>query len=306
MRPLARRAARRLDPFLARAGLSAARRLDPWRPHFLRLECPPAALEGPRYGWGRPRHARLEQLLGRYEESYRIELEDLSQWSDELLNIPLHPTSPGQPCWINQWLPGLDTATLYGFIRKLTPARYVEVGSGQSTMVVARARLDAGASTEITSIDPSPRAEVDRLCDVVIRQPLELADLSIFKSLSPGDMIFLDGSHRVFTNSDMVTFYFDILPELPSGVIVGIHDILWPDDYLPEWGEYWWSEQYVLGAFLLGGAPWLKPLLACRYASTHPELGQIMAPLWSKLPGVDSRGFGFWFVIDRPLERQGG
>jgi len=222
-------------------------------------------------------------------------------FKDDLLAIDLWPTAPGQPCWRNDWLLGLDTASLYGLLRHWNPRHYVEIGSGNSTMVAARARSDGGLDTTITSIDPQPRAEIDRVCDRVVREPLELVDLSLFKELSSGDVVFVDCSHRVFTNSDVTTFYLDVLPELPGGVFVGIHDVLWPDDYLPEWREYWFSEQYLLGAFLLAETPWLRPILACNYVSGRPDLAAILDPIWKHLApsGVDTRGFAFWFRVAR-------
>jgi hypothetical protein len=164
-------------------------------------------------------------------------------------------------------------------------------------MVVARAKRDGGLPTTITSIDPHPRAGIDTLCQRVIRQPLESSDLAVFADLRAGDVAFYDGSHRVFTNSDTTVFYLEVLPELPPGVLVGIHDILWPDDYLPEWADYWFSEQYLLGAYLLAETPWLTPLLACNYVSGQTELSTVLDPLWKEpaLAGVDTRGFCVWF-----------
>ena len=42
-------------------------------------------------------------------------------------------------------------------------------------------------------------------------------------------MVFVDNSHRVFMNSDVTACVLDVLPELSSGVLVGIHYILLPD-----------------------------------------------------------------------------
>jgi hypothetical protein len=240
-------------------------------------------------------------VLAEGDATYRKVLDGLVGWSPDLARIPRDPGRPGEPCWVNPWLLGLDTVSLYGMVRDRRPRRYVEVGSGQSTMVVARARSDGDEHTVITSIDPAPRTEVDALCDEVVRSPLELADLDVFGALGAGDMVFVDGSHRAFQNSDVVTFHLDVLPELPDGVVVGVHDILWPDDYLPEWSEFWWSEQYLFGAYLLGRAPWLTPLLPCNYVAGHPELSLVLDPLWrSAAPlDVDRRGFCFWFEISR-------
>jgi hypothetical protein len=95
-------------------------------------------------------------------------------------------------------------------------------------------------------------AEIDRLCDSVIRRPLEELDLSIFDDLEPGDFLFIDSSHRTFSNSDVTVVFMDVLPRLRTGVIVHFHDIFWPYDYLPEWANQYYSEQYLLHSYLLG------------------------------------------------------
>ena len=80
--------------------------------------------------------------------------------------------------------------------------------------------------------------------------------------------MFFDGSHRVFSNSDAAVFHLEVLPSLPDGVVVGIHDVLWPDDYLPELTAFWWSEQYVLGAFCWAGP---SGFTRCWRAPTSPR-----------------------------------
>lgn len=40
------------------------------------------------------------------------------------------------------------------------------------------------------------------------RVPLEECDISVFDEMEAGDILFFDGSHRVFQNSDVVVFFF--------------------------------------------------------------------------------------------------
>ncbi len=292
------RVATRLRRLAGTAVEAAGRALDPSRPHAVRLSDPPSARPGPRYGYGRPQHPRILEVLARHDATYGTQLDELLAFSDDLVRIPRHPKQ-GEPCWLNAWLLGLDTVSLYGYLRARRPRHYVEVGSGFSTLLADRARRDGGFPMRITSIDPQPRADVDAVCDEVVRQPLELTDLDRLTDLGPDDLLFVDASHRVFSGSDMVAFYLDALPELQPGLLVAIHDILWPDDYLPEWTEYWFSEQYLLGAYLMAEAPWIRPLLACNYVSGHAELQHRLDPLWERpeLEGVDPRGFAFWFTV---------
>lgn len=263
----------------------------------IELDYPPTAALLPRWGWGHPSHAGVEALLAADDEAFAAEVEGLAAHVDDLAAIPRDGITGAEPCWRNEWLVGLDTVSLYGFTRDRKPARYVEVGSGQSTKVVARARRDGDLALEIISIDPHPRAEVDELCDRVIRQALELADLAaVFGTLEPGDVVFFDGSHRMFPNSDCVAFFLDVLPELPPGVLVGIHDIYLPDDYPATFRGAWWSEQYTLAALLLGRPSWMRVVLPCFYVSTKPRLVAPLRPLWQTpaLDGVLPHGTAFW------------
>ena len=123
---------------------------------------------------------------------------------------------------------------------------FVEVGSGNSTKFIKTAKLQWDLNFNLVSIDPHPRAEVNSLCDQIIRQPLENCDLGIFESLKAGDTVFIDNSHRSFMNSDVTTAMLDILPRLSSGVRIGFHDIFLPFDYLENWNSRGYNEQHLV------------------------------------------------------------
>jgi len=277
---------------VAGVGLRLARRFGDRE--LLALDYPPRHL-GPRYGYGRAPHPRLLDILRRDEDTYRSNLETLVGYRDDLVAIG---TRSGDPPWISQWLLGMDVVSLYGFLRAREPRSYIEIGSGTSTMWARRAIDDGGLSTRITSIDPEPRREVASLCDNAVREPLEATDLAVFEGLAAGDILFMDGSHRVFENSDATVFFLDVLPNLPPGVLVGVHDILLPDDYLPMWTEYLWSEQYLMAAYLLAEGQRIRLELACSYVTEHSALHRVLHPVWDSLPveGLDHRGFAFWFT----------
>jgi len=263
--------------------------------HFIRLLHPPSATDKPRYGYGRPPHPRLSELLSRHDSEYLDALLLFERYAEELLAIPLDENSSREPHWRNGLLFGLDGVSLYGFTRNREPHYYVEVGSGNSTLFVDRARRDGNIDMTIVSIDPYPRREIDTICDSVFRQPLESVDLQLFGDLGEGDIVFLDGTHRVFMNSDVTVFFLDILPELPPGVLVGIHDIHLPDDYRPEHADRYYSEQYLLAAYLLGEATWLRPVLPCWYVSHHQELGPLARSLTTRVDFQEgSAGVIFW------------
>lgn len=264
---------------------------------FLRLDYPPTRTPGPRYGHGRPSHPRLSELIGSHRAAYAESIRGMEALAADLGRVPLKGGPAGGPQWDNGWLPGLDSAAIYAFLRHRRPATYLEVGSGTSTRFAALARRDGGLDTAIVSIDPSPRADIDALCDEVVRQGLEESDLGRFARLGPGDVVFFDGSHRAFTASDATVFFLEVLPGMPSGVLVGVHDVYLPDDYPPEITGWWYSEQYLLAAWMLAGPDRLRPVLAGHFASRDPELGRAVDALWARVgvPGIERHGVAFWF-----------
>lgn len=62
----------------------------------------------------------------------------------------------------------VDIIGIYGMLAKYNPKRYIEIGSGNSTKVARKEIKENNLQTEITSIDPMPRASIDHLADKVI------------------------------------------------------------------------------------------------------------------------------------------
>lgn len=255
----------------------------------------------PRYGYGKPPHPRLYEMIDRNRESYQHVLALLLRYKDSLAQIAKGQADPRstKPAWINGWLPGLDAVALYGLLCLHNPRRYFEIGSGNSTKFARQAIQDYRLRTEITSFDPFPRAEIDAICDRSFRQPLEEIDLQVFDELEAGDIVFVDHSHRVFMNSDATVVFLDVLPRLKPGVLVEFHDILLPFDYPPAWKNWYYSEQYMLAAYLLAEGRKFDILLPNFFISSDPELRSILAPLWAdpRMQGVETHGVSFWIQI---------
>ena len=155
--------------------------------------------------WGLPAHDILEKIIYRNDKSIILTLETIAGYREALRNIPVRaPEDHDDPRWINGWLPGLDGAALYALVRERRPAVYWEVGSGNSTRFVRQAIIDGNLPTRIISIDPSPRAEIARLCDEVLRAPLE-DTCALWARICSGDICFIDCSHRAFQNSDVTS-----------------------------------------------------------------------------------------------------
>lgn len=249
-----------------------------------------------RYGHGRPRHRRLYEILAQRRSDYEQTLAALATYAEDLARIPVAYVDSPEPSWSCGWIAGLDIVSLYGLVRHNAPARYVEIGSGCSTKVVRRAIRDGGLATELVSVDPRPRAEVDALCDAVLRAPLEETDLGLFQRLGPGDVLFFDGSHRCFTNTDVTVMFLEVLPALGPGVHVGIHDVYLPDDYPPAWWDRFYSEQYLLAAQLLAGAQSFEVALPAWFVATDARLNAVLEPVWRHpaLVSVQREGSTFW------------
>lgn len=246
--------------------------------------------------FGRPGRSFFEDLVAARDEEYAALLGRLAGHLAPLAAVPDDETDPLLPYWSNPWLPPLDGIALYGLIAEHRPSLYMEVGSGFSTKFARLAIRDHGLDTRIVSIDPQPRAEVDELCDEVVRMPYEEVDPAVLDRLGAGDMLFVDNSHRSFTSSDVTVFFTESLPYLAGGVLYGLHDIFLPDDYPEAWNDRFYAEQYLLMSYLLGGADGDRIELPVHHVATTPALSATLAG-HLPAPSVDPTtlvGGGFW------------
>jgi len=227
-----------------------------------------------RWGHGAAAHPQLLAALERDRADYERLLADMERQGDVLrsVNQEHDPKSPLSPCWNNFWFTALDAAMLVSFLLTRAPKNYLEIGSGNSTMFASHTLRAAALPTIISSIDPRPRAEIDALCHRKIRAQLEDCDVALFDELSAGDILFFDGSHRVFMNSDVTVFFLEIMQRLKPGVLVHIHDIFLPADYPPDWSQSLFAEQYMLAAMLLCGAPPFKVIFPSYFVCSDTAL----------------------------------
>jgi len=118
-----------------------------------------------------------------------------------------------------------------------------------------------------------------------VREGLETCDIALFDRLQPGDIVFLDGSHRVFMNSDVTVFMIDVLPRLKPGVLVHVHDIALPWDYPDMFVDWYWSETYILAAYLIGARDRVRPVFPTAWVCRNPQFDA-----WFARPLVDLGG----------------
>jgi hypothetical protein len=87
-------------------------------------------------------------------------------------------------------------------------------------------------------------------------------------------------------NTDATVFLLELLPRLPAGVLVGVDDVFLPWDYPPQWAARVYGEQYLLAAFLLGGADGFSVRFPGWWLTRCSSLAQQFELLW---PVIENR-----------------
>jgi Methyltransferase domain len=272
--------------------LHAFRMRKSGRSQFIRLEYPV-------FPKVRVDNQVVRQLIDRGRDRYRELLVQIATLTPHFVKIENSTTNSSEPYWNNGFIPPLDAIAIYGLLAIRNPRFFVEIGSGNSTKFARRAIRDHKLRTRIISIDPHPLTEIDGICDRVIRQPLQDIDLALFDDLTAEDIVFCDGSHRAFQNSDVTVFLCEVMPRLATGMTVGVHDIFLPEDYPAPWLGRFYNEQYLLACYLLGGDA-LSIELPGRYCTRDSELYGLLDDLWThlSLPDIPYYGSAFWFRIN--------
>jgi hypothetical protein len=256
----------------------------------------------PRYGWGRPPHGELRTLVAAGQDRCATLIRELGAFAEGLRAIPVErPRDRRAPHWENLHLAGLDAATLYAFPALFGSRRYLEIGSGCSTKFVRQSVIDNALGLRIVSIDPCPRAEIDELCDEVVREPLERAPLEMFFALERNDILMCDGSHRCLQNTDVTVLFLEVLPRLKPGVLIYVDDIYLPHDYPSEWEARYYSEQYLLAVLLQADAGRrYEVLFPGFYTSIDPDLSYLACRFWRQASGpklAPMQSNGFWLRV---------
>jgi hypothetical protein len=294
-----------MAPWAGPAMLTAEQKIllpgTPYARHLMPLDYLPSRDLRPRWGYGRPSHEGLARLFSRDKANYLSAVAEMRRMLPLLSVIErdFSPQATSKPGWLGGAMTALDLAILYYFVAHYRPATYLEIGSGVTTCFARRAISDQGGKTRVVSIDPEPRTQIDAICDEVVRDGLETADLKVFADLQPGDIVFMDGSHRSFMNSDVTVFMLDVLPLLKPGVIVHVHDVLLPEDYPETFRHWYWNEQYLLAVYLLASAERVKILMPSHYLTLDPELRCCLTPPLVPLKGCEKSflsGGSLWFT----------
>jgi hypothetical protein len=177
--------------------------------------------------------------------------------------------------WDNPTISRTDAALYYCIIRELKPRTIIEVGGGRSTRIAAAAAARDGV-TELICIEPNPPEDLRALSGLarLLERPVQDADPGLFEGLSAGDLLFVDATHVAKVGSDVNYLLLQVIPGLASGVLVHVHDVFTPWEY-PEWWirerQVFWSEQYLLEAFLLFNREFEVLCMTSQLGREHPE-----------------------------------
>lgn len=188
--------------------------------------------------------------FGEAEPRFLDLLDAIDRHAPALLAIGEEP--PPAPRWRQDWFPRLDAAAAYALVCVRAPSLLVEVGSGHSTRWFARAAADAGHPMRMIAVDPAPRATLAGLRVEIIRSTVQDAGHAPFAGLAAGDVLSIDGSHVLMPGTDVDFLLNRVLPLLPAGVLVHIHDVFLPEGYPAEWAWRGYNEQLAVAPMLHG------------------------------------------------------
>lgn len=228
-------------------------------------------------------------------------LGDLARFRDEVAVLPMEAAPDGSELYVDlagqAYLSG-DIETLYAMVRHLAPQTVLEVGCGASSRIIElalRANREEGKQARHICVEPYHAPWLEELGVEVVRERVELLDQGVFSDLQANDILFIDTSHVVRHGGDVNFLYLRTLPALSEGVYVHVHDVFLPMDYPQEWlRDYkrFWTEQYLLQAFLAFNAQF-EVVLAASYLATHHRDAMAQAcPIMAGEP--DSIPGSFW------------
>ncbi|MDR3608537.1 MAG: class I SAM-dependent methyltransferase, partial [Oligoflexia bacterium] len=91
-------------------------------------------------------------------------------------------------------------------------------------------------------------------------------------------------------------FFLEMLLNLPSGVLIGIHDIFLPFDYPETWRDRLYSEQYMLAMTILANPSRFRILLPGQFVIAKDSYNDSMRDFWARIPeNLDRGACSFWF-----------
>jgi predicted O-methyltransferase YrrM len=204
------------------------------------------------------RHSSMQEIVLDNKRVRRLMRELAAYYAD--FRFPRDHTASYRYYFDNPFFGVHDGLAYFAMLRRFRARRVIEVGCGFSSCLL----LDTNdrffdGSIHITLVDPflsDAAAHFGADAGVyahLVEQKLQDVPIEVFEALRANDILFIDSSHVAKTGSDVVHYLFEIFPRLRSGVLIHIHDILYPFEYLPGWvleEKRSWNESYFVHAFL--------------------------------------------------------
>ncbi len=232
-----------------------------------------------------------EQLerLARWRESYCRVFEELR--CDPRINTQCL----GKPSVHNGTYPTPDAEIYAAMILDFCPRRIVEIGAGFSTRIARRAVRLLSERCSITVIDPEPRTDVTGDADEVVLRPVEETSTTPILRGERG-LLFIDSSHVTRSGGDIPYLYNVLLPSVPVGTVVHVHDVFLPYDYPVQYQTRLYTEQYVLHALLAHGERYRVVFATHCMSRHHPDA---MRAVFGDVVALEDPYFGasFWFEV---------
>ena len=224
------------------------------------------------------------------------------KYNEELLKIPLKKGKDIEFYYNNGSYESGDAEYLYNIIRLFKPNRILEIGSGHSTLIaqnaIAKNKLDNSSYTcNHVCIEPYEKPWLKILDVEFVREKVENIDKSFFLKLEVNDILFIDSSHIIRAQGDVLFEYLELLPTLKSNVLIHVHDIFTPKDYLDDWvynRHVLWNEQYLLEAFLIFNSEF-RIIGALNYLAHNFQVEfEEKCPIFAKQQGREPGAF--WMI----------
>lgn len=247
------------------------------------------------------RHMRKRDTIPGIDLNYKTQLELLKKFEKHYILQPFHSDKgmDNRYYFDNDQFSYSDALSLFCMLLEKRPKRIIEVGSGYSSALM----LDVNNkfledSMQLTFIEPYPKRlnSLLRKTDtpkIIVKKVQDVA-LSTFSELNSGDVLFIDSSHVSKSGSDVNWLFHEVIPCLKPGVIVHVHDILYPFEYSDDWINQGrsWNEIYMLRC-LLSDSPRYKIIFWANYLHTlHRK------EIVSRMPiSAKNTGGSIWFEI---------
>ena len=220
-------------------------------------------------------------------------LEQLEEFAHEF-EAPANNISDKNFFWENTQFSFSDALAYYCMIRLLKPNQILEIAGGYSSLIAALA-LKKNKKGFLKIIEPFPRDFLKEIpgVDLQIQAFQDFESEELAKSITEGDIVFIDSTHSTKYGSEVLNIYLDFLHLIPKTCYIHVHDVYLPEslpkDYMIN-HQIFWGEQYLLYCYLLSNNR-TEVIYGSRYHVLHnpKELDKFMSGKY------EAGGASFWF-----------